>query len=252
MMRRRQAVAGVALAAAVITKLTPLALLPYVAWRTSRRAAGVAVLLLGLSMIPAMQRWGAGVLGDYVSLALVPGAIEERPWPHNQSIDAFLSRLLVRTQPVKAPLDLPVLKLVLLITISLALVVAVTRRVHRTRQLHPGLIPVELGLVLLTLLLVMKVTWVHTLTAMLFVWPALMMPIYSAAERGLTWAAPAGIVACIGFFLSSAHLPILWNKANTWPLLLVPGVHTVGLLVLWYVSWVVLRRTSHETLDVHR
>ena len=65
---------------------------------------------------------------------------------------------------------------------------------------------------LLAVLALMKLTWVQTLTAMLFVWPVLMTAVLRAAELERPWARRAGGWACIGFFLSSAHVPILWAR----------------------------------------
>jgi hypothetical protein len=93
----------------------------------------------------------------------------------------------------------------------------------------------------LTILLIMKITWVHTLAAMLFVWPCLMIPILRAAERGAPWAPPAGVWACVGFLLSSGHIPVLWQGLRRGPAVVVISVHVVGLLVLWLVSRSVLR-----------
>ena len=104
-----------------------------------------------------------------------------------------------------------------------------------------ALLPVEMGVVLLAVLALMKLTWVQTLCALLFVWPALLVVILRAAERDAPWARRAGVLACVGFFLSSAHVPILWAGLHHGPGLLLTGVHLCGVLVMWGVGLDVLR-----------
>ena len=86
---------GAALAVATLAKLTPLFLLPYVFWRGARRGAGMAVLLLTVSMVPAFVHWGPGIAADYLQHAILPSVHDEVAPPMNQSLDAYLSRLLV-------------------------------------------------------------------------------------------------------------------------------------------------------------
>ncbi len=88
---------------------------------------------------------------------------------------------------------------------------------------------------------IMKITWLHTLSAMLFVWPCLMLAILRAAERGASWSRPAALWASAGFFLSSAHMPVVWSALRHGPGVLLTNVHLVGLTILWIVSRTVLR-----------
>jgi hypothetical protein len=96
--------------------------------------------------------------------------------------------------------------------------------------------------VLLAVLALMKLTWVQTLSAMLFVWPVLMAAILRAAELERPWARRTGLWACVGFFLSSAHVPILWERLRHGPLVVVTGVHLAGVLILWGTAAAVLLR----------
>jgi len=247
MMRGRQAVLGMALALATWVKLTPLALVAYVAWRGARRASLIALILLGLSMVAALWHWGWDIVPSYLFDALLPAAKREVPWVMNQSLDGVLSRALVTNPYVQAFVDVPVLKQVLSVGIGLGLFFVTLRSLQRRR--HPALLPVELGLATVTMLLLMKITWVHTLTAMLFVWPTLMMPILAAALQNRPWAMPAGLLACLGFFLSSAHAPIFWHALRHGPQQLLIGVHFFGLLLLWWVSRLVLARQATLELE---
>ena len=230
------------LAAAAVLKLTPVVALAWAAWRGARRAVVGCMALLVLAGGLAVAHWGWSIGSDYVRAALMPALASEAPLPMNQSLDAMLSRLLVPSEVVRSPFDLPRLKM--LLSLGLAASIAwVTVWSLRRRPRHVALLPVELGFVMLAVLMLMKLTWLHTLAAILFVWPCVMLPILRAAERGAAWALRAGIAACVGFFLSSAHIPVLWNGLRHGAGVLLISVHCVGLFVLWLVCRHVL---EHE------
>lgn len=245
--RRRDAwVAGGALAAAVLAKLAPVLLVPYAAWRGRKLAALLACGFLALTMLPALAHWGWAIVPDYIEHAIAPSLTHEVAPPMNQSLDAVLSRWLVQGDVVHAPLHLPLLKRVLSALGTLA-ILAFTARALRPRPRGAGLLPVEIGYIVLAMLLVMKLTWVQTLTAMLGVWPALMLAILRAAEREAAWARRAGVLACSGFWLSAAHVPILWGPLRHGAGIAVTGVHFYGVLLLWLVCGSVLRRAPGAT-----
>jgi len=235
--------AGVALAIATLSKLTPAALIPYCMWRGGRRAGIVGIVLLGLAVLPALVHWGPGIVAEYWRHALAPSLQDEVAPPMNQSLDAFLSRLLVPSAAIAAPFDAPRLKQVLAIGLGLALAACVLQRVAARRR-APALLPVELGLVVLAMLVLMKLTWVHTLSAMLWVWPAVMLPLQRASENGARWARRTALIACVGFFLAAAHVPILWPPLRHGAAVVVTGVHLFGLLLLGWACWRVLGRES--------
>jgi len=235
--------AGVALALATLSKLTPAALIPYCMWRGARRAGAIAMLLLGIAMVPALLHWGPDIVSDYWQHALAPSLHDEVAPPMNQSLDAFLSRLLVPSSTVAAPFDAPRLKGVLAIGLGLLIAACTLQRVLARRR-AVELLPVELGLVVIAILVLMKLTWVHTLSAMLWVWPAVMLPLQRAAEHGAPWARRTALIACAGFFLAAAHVPILWPPLRHGPAVVVTGVHLFGLLLLGYACWRVLGRES--------
>ncbi len=242
---RRGAAVALGLASAVILKLTPLVLLGWSAWRGARRATAAGLALLAASAVAAIVRWDASIGLEYVRAALAPAVRQESPLPMNQSLDAMLSRLLVPNDVVVAPFAAPTLKHLLSWGLALALLVATMRTVRRHAR-HAALLPVELGLVMVAVLIVMKLTWLHTLAAILFVWPCLMLPSLRAAERGAAWATPAGLAASAGFFLSSAHLPVLWSGLRSGPATLGISVHLLGLFVLW----IVCRHVLHHERDI--
>ena len=243
---RRSTCAGVALAAASWLKLAPVVLIAWAWWRGGRRAATIAAALLLLSVGASVMHWGGGILPAYVRDALLPYGRAELPRPMNQSVDAVLSRILVANSDVGAFADLPRLKLVLSAALTLAIFLASVRTLRRPH--HSALLPIECSMVTLALLALMKITWVQTLAAMLFVWPVTWIAIVRAAERGATWAVGAGVWAAAGFFLAAAHFPILWPGWRHGPQSLVLNLHCVGVLILWQVTRVVLAHAS-EVVD---
>ena len=238
---RASAATGIALAVAALVKLAPVALLPYAWWRGARRAAALGLVLVALTMLPALAHWGWGIVPDYLASAILPSLRDEVAPPMNQSLDAFLSRLFVPSRWVESPLRAPGFKRALSAALALGIVI-LTLRALGARRRAPALVPVEVGAALLAILVLMKLTWVQTLAAMLFVWPTLMLVILRAAERGAAWARRAGLVACAGFFLSSAHLPVLWTALRHGPQVAFTGAHLLGLLLLWSTACFVLRR----------
>lgn len=239
---RRSTLAGTALAFATWVKLTPVALILWAAWRGERRAATVAVVLLVASLGASILHWGGSIVPGYVRDALLPAAAAEYPRPMNQSLDAVLSRLLVANSEVRSFADLPRLKTMISIALALAIAGLTVHTLRRPR--HRELLPLECGMVTLALLALMKITWVHTLAAMLFVWPCTWLAIVRAAERGAAWAVRVGLWAAAGFFLAAAHFPLLWPGWRDGPQALVLNVHCVGVLILWQVTRVVL---AHAT-----
>jgi hypothetical protein len=245
----RDLLLGAALAIASLVKLTPFVLVPYMAWRGAYRAAGIALGLLTVALVAALAHWGWGIVPDYLGRAILPSLRDDVAPPMNQSLDAFLSRLFVSSEYVRAPFNAPQLARILSIGLGIA-IAAATLRSLSPRRLPAALAPVEMALVLLATLALMKLTWVQTLAAMLWVWPALLLPILRAAERDAPWARRAGVLACVGFFLSAAHVPILWERLRHGPAVVVTGVHLCGVLLLWWVCREVLRRRREfETLD---
>jgi hypothetical protein len=238
----RDGVLGGSLYVASMAKLTPFVLVPYVARRGAIRAAVLVLVILAVAMVPAFLRWGPAIVPDYLAHVILPSLRDEVAPPMNQSLDAFLSRLFITSDSIRAPFDAPHLKQILSVLGGLTIAVLTLRPLGR-RRIEPGLLPVELGLVLLATLILMKLTWVQTLCSMLWVWPVTMLAILRRAESGSPWAVRAGILACVGFFLSSAHVPILWTGLRHGFPVVVTGIHLIGLVLLWAVCLeVVVRR----------
>jgi hypothetical protein len=242
LLQRRAAWAGGALAVAVLAKLVPVILLPLFWWRRERRAVGIALGLLAASMLVASFYSGFGIGIDWLQHAIAPQLRAPNGWAHNQSLDAYLLRLFdpsaTMALPHTAPLGQRILSAILTLVI-LAVTLVEVARLQRPR----GHLPVEVGFVVLAILITMRLTWLATLAAMLFVWPTLMLVILRDSELGDPGAARFGAVACVGFFLSSAHLPVVWGaRIQHYPWLLLTGAHLGGMLILWGTCLALLRR----------
>ena len=233
---------ALALVVATQAKLVPLVFVPLVAWRGRWRAASWTVMGIVLLLVPALVHWGPGIFVSYVRDGLLPSTHAEVDPASNQSLDAVLGRLLVHTEWAQSPIDAPALKRILSALATLAVGLVTLRRLRRPRR-AAALLPVEFGYVVLAVLLVMKLTWVQTLTMMLFVWPAVLLAVWRALENGANWARRAAVVGSASFFLSSAHVPILWPGLQHGPLVVVTAVHCVGILGLWATcGWIL----AHE------
>jgi alpha-1,2-mannosyltransferase len=238
-MRQQPRAAAIWLVVAALLKVTPVLLLPWLVWRLGRRALTTALLSGAVALVPALVVWGPRILWRYPFEALWPAAHLEHAWPHNVSLRAFTLRLLEAANG-EVPMAL-VTGAALLLE---ALIVVGSIRALR-RQPAPASRPLEFALLVLALLLVMRVTWVHTLTAMLFVWPLSMAACTALWPTARTEARQLMGWSCLGFFLTTAHLPVLWGERwMTWPWLLAPGLHTLGLVLLWGVVVRLLRRSA--------
>jgi hypothetical protein len=239
------ATTAAAVTAATLVKLVPGVWIGWLAWRGARRAAWGAAILLALTMVPALAHWGADIVPAYIRDALLPSLRDDVAPPMNQSLDAALSRLFVTSSWTTPPLEAPLVARILSWLATAAVATMTLYDLARARRASVSFVrPIEFGHLVLAMLLVMKLTWVQTLCAMLFVWPALMIVLAAAAAAGLPWARRTTVVACIGYFLSSAHVPILWTGLRHGPAVVLTDVHTVGMLLLWGACGVVLRRAA--------
>ena len=209
---------------------------------------GVAVGVLAAVCAAATLHFGAGIWADWWRHAVLAPLGTPNGWAHNQSLDAYLLRLFVPGAVSAVPAHAPAAPRILSLSLSLGVAAATvwilvkSARARLAPPLEAARVPLELGFLVLASLMLMKITWVHTLAGMLFLWPVLMVTIWRAAEQGAPWARAAGVLACTGFFLSSAHLPILWgDRLDRWPWVLLTGAHLAGLLVLWGAAAFLLR-----------
>src|SRR5262249_12805138 len=202
---------GVAAAIATLVKTTPAPLILWLWWRGARRAAVIAIAIVVIAQVPAAGIFGTGIFADWVRDGILGRLAVPSGWAQNQSLDAALLRLFVPAALEEVSVRAPLAKTVL--SILLSTLVAVVTTVALSWRRPCTFAALQCGLVVLATLVVTPITWVHTLTALLFVWPVQVLLLHRAALDGAGWAGPALVASCAGFFLSSAHLPILWG---TW------------------------------------
>ena len=234
LLRKREWAGGAALILATFLKLTPAVVFAWLAWQRRWRWLIAGAVIFALAVAAGLPRWGWHVAADYWSTALLPALGSEFPRPMNQSLDAFWSRLLIPSELVQAPFDAPQIKKWLSLLSSLTLVVLTVqtlRRAPRSRQF----LPLTLGFLVTAILVLMKISWLHTLASLLFVWPIAMTHILKNAEQDVARARFTGLMACLGFFLSAAHLPVMWHSLREGPPVLLISMHLYGLLILWWV-----------------
>jgi alpha-1,2-mannosyltransferase len=254
--------AGAVLALATLVKVTPVALIIWVGWRGARRGAWVAVAILAGAMLPALAVWGPGIFVQWVRDGIVGRMSTASAWASNQSLDAVVLRLFEPRAMRELLPEIPRAPRLVATLLGAALVVATAwvlaarrRRARDPASLAPGdrdagMVPVELGVIVLVLLLTMQITWVHTLAAIAFVWPTQMLVLWRAARDGAGGARGAMLASCAGFFLSSAHLPFLWSERfQHGPWVVVTVAHCAGMLVSWAVGVWALRTPAAGQRD---
>lgn len=247
LLRQRAWAGGVTLILATFLKLTPVAVFAWLAWQRRWRWLLAGALVFAIALAAGLPRWGIGIAGDYWNAALLPALGDEFPRPMNQSLDAAWSRLLVPSALVQSPFDAPQLKIWLSLLSSLVLFGFTMQTLRKaSRKLHQ--LPLALSLIVIAILLLMKITWLHTLTSALFVWPILITHILKRSEQEFPEALKTGLWACLGFFLSSAHLPVLWHALRNGPSVLLINMHLYGLLILWWTCRRVLLWETHKPI----
>lgn len=203
---------GLVLALAALAKTTPVVLIAWVAWRGARRTAAWSVAWLGLAFVPAVWVWGPGIIGDWLQHGVLARLAVPSGWAHNQSLNAALLRLCVPAALDGVTVRAPLLQQVLVWALTAGVAVS-TWSCVRIRSRPAAMLPLECSLIVLAILIVTPITWVHTMAALLFVWPVQMLVLARAAAQRWKWTPHATWAACAGFFLSSAHLPVLWGTA---------------------------------------
>ena len=166
--RRHARWAGLALAFSILIKPLSIALAVLLVWRRDWRRLGYFLTGLVIAVAIMMVLVGLQPNLDYIRNVNEVTPLGTGPYPPNQSIWAFFSRLLTAHEFGPALTDQPMLATVLsLITAGgLALGVAfLTWPQHR-----PNLFALEVGLVLVAFSLVMPLTWYHHTVLALIPW----------------------------------------------------------------------------------
>ncbi len=227
--RERPLAAGLALALGAMIKVMPAALIVYFAWRRQWRVViGAAIGLAALGLL-SMAVVGPGEVWSYVrQAALVGNPQTPTPYPPNQSLNGFFSRLLTANEWGGSPADNPSLAMNLARGLGLVLLAATFGLCRPGRPLR-GRVVIEVGMVVIAMELLAALAFYHLLTLML-------IPIWALLQRGLdgggrrdprVWWAAASVV------LIDVQ-GLLWHQLVGWTMLLSLG--TYAMLLLWGVS----------------
>ncbi|HYO50902.1 MAG TPA: glycosyltransferase family 87 protein [Chloroflexia bacterium] len=241
---------GVLLALAVSIKVLPALFVGYLWWRGPRAVAAVAtggflvVQFVSLLITPSTaQYW----------LVEFPGLFGQAfPFPDNQSINAFLARALLPTDPNLSPMQIasgealrPVLTWLanLLVLLAAVWVLWIARR-PSTYYAGPGRNVrwlLEVGLVLLTTHLVSGSTWPHHLIQLSVPLLGLLGAWWLAQEQqegARTGRDTLLLALAVGIsFAALLHSPAEWMFAIT---KLIPNSPAIALLASGVGLWVVL------------
>jgi hypothetical protein len=213
--RRREWGAGLFFGLAAATKIVPLALLPYLAWRRRWRALGMAILT-----VVAMTGIVCALKGeDIVALARAVRQLGGKSWPNewnnNQAFSGFFFRLF--SAPDFSTLETAVYPTVLhpqlaawLTTIASAALLGAVAVLFLRRcgwwprpALNPMVEILELNIILLTVLLCLSHSHTHYFG---LVFPLYPLTQYYAPEKCLS-PASARLLA-IGYLLLGLLIPL--------------------------------------------
>ena len=233
--RGRLKTAGVALAAAVLLKVSPVLLVAYLClrgeWRLVRRVALAGVLLV-LVCLP----WtGVQPYVAYFTRVVPELASANFSWFTNQSVDAFFWRLFVPNPDTSPWLVSPAAHRIATALVNGSLLAGLVAVAWRARKASPfAFEPLawEMALVLVTALLVARVTWEYMLVLALpsfILWVGLLL-------RG-TVGTRSGLAVGLAYALCALPFPYTEAPQRAGVGLLFETPRTYGLLLLYVLTW---------------
>lgn len=227
--RERPLEAGLALSLGTMIKVMPAALIVYFAWRRQWRVViGAAIGLAALGLL-SMAVVGPGEVFSYVrQAALVGDPRIPTPYPANQSLNGFFSRLLTANEWGGSLADDPALAMNLARGLGL-IVLAATFGLCRPGRPIRGRVEIEVGMVIIAMELLAALAFYHLLTLML-------IPTWALLQRGLDgggWRDPRVWWVALSLVLIDVQ-GLLWHRLVGWTWLLSLG--TYAMVLLWGVS----------------
>jgi len=228
--KNRPVWAGLALGAAVLLKLIPIALVAYMFWRRQFKATLVAVLVVVAAILISLPLAG---LDDYTSYTRLAGVLARADvlttTPPNQSLGGFIGRFSWFL-PGDSALYLKVIRV-----LNLCFVIATILLCWPPGDFAHR-VSLEFGLVVVTLQLITPFAWLHQLILLLI--PLGVLAYKILTEKRKRFLVLPVAVACVLIDIQG----LFWHQLMPYTLLLSLG--TYGTLILWGVlAWLLLRNS---------
>jgi hypothetical protein len=213
---------GLALGAATLLKVIPIALIAYMVWRKQLRVAAAALLLVALVALVSLPLVG---VDDYLSFLRQSSALTRADRltinPPNQSLGGFIGRFSIFL-PADTSTYLWVIQAVSASFVALTILICWPPGDLNDR------IPLEFGLIVATLHLVTPFAWHHQLHLLL-------IPLAVLSQRMLTDRTATGLILPIlaVTILTDVH-GLFWHQLQAWrPYSIFVSTATYGTLILW-------------------
>jgi len=226
--KNRPVWAGLALGTAILLKLIPIALVAYMFWRRQFKVVLAAMLLVVVAILVSLLLTDLDDYASYTRLALALGRADTlTTTPPNQSLGGFIGRF-----SWFLPSD-PALYLPVIYVFSLCFVIATILLCWPPGDFAHRL-PLEFGLVVVTLQLITPFAWLHQLVLLLI--PLSVLAYRMLTEKRERFLVLPVAVACVLINVQG----LFWHQLVPYTLLLSLG--TYGTLILWGVlAWLLLK-----------
>jgi hypothetical protein len=254
LMRRRETLAGAAIAFAAVLKVLPVAfLVPLVVWRRWQ-ALAVAVVLVPVWLFLPVVTYGvdryADILAGFAGGRLVAHARDLAMDSHmaNQSLPATANRYLSAVAPLAPGLgefrmnvaDLPLEAIATGVGLAGVLMSGAVAWALAGVRHRRDLWPLGFSLMFVTVHLFSKKTWEEHLVSLVFVYTTLL-----AGSGPGRWRARGRTAVAVAAALQWCHTPLLLGRPLSDQVQAL-GPTTLALLVLWVHLWTRVRAEPGE------
>lgn len=232
--------AALALAAAIVLKLSPALVAAYLFVRGERGLALRTLACVALLVVLALPWTGVQAYRSYAVETLPFLATANFSWFTNQSIDAFFWRLCVPNPDTTPWLDSPTTYRVCTLVVGLAVVATLVRVARREHAAGPRLPPARgVALALCASVLLARVSWEY-----MFV---LALPAFAVAMRDVLAGAfgrPATVALIVAYTLCAAPIPYAKAPWREGAELLLHAPRFYGAITLFLIHSTLRRRGS--------
>lgn len=227
--RGKENLAGLALAAAILLKLSPALLLLVLLVRGERRLVLRTVVATALLVFLCLPWTGWSVYGDYLTQVLPSLARGNYSWFSNQSLDAFFWRLFVPNPDTTPWTASPLLYALLTATTSCGILAALLRVTWLERRCPPGRDEAP-ALSLLAASLLARITWEYMVVLAL---PCFLVGLRTFRRGGLGRRATGGLAAA--FALCALPFPYAQEPLRSGAGLLLMAPRLAGMLLAFVI-----------------